>query len=92
MVKRANPNDRLLQQAIKNGAVIEGEVPKRLQPRAPKAPHTGEYTNRLNDAAALGWWGIETYDGLLYRFHAGAVVSAWGSYEDVTKIETGPGE
>lgn len=90
MTRRANQNDRLLAKALKNGAEILGEVPKRLQPKVPKARREGEYTNRLGAAAALGWWGIETYDGLLYRFHAGAVVSAWGLYEDVTKIETGP--
>lgn len=90
MTKRANPNDRLLTQALANGAEVVGEAPKAKPPRA--APHhTGEFVGRLMKCAALGWGWIETRDGLSYRWRtAGGACSPWGSYEDVTKITTGP--
>lgn len=91
MVRKAPTGEQLLRQALKNGAVIEGEVPKKMQPRAPKPRREGEYTNRLNDAAALGWEWIETEDALRYRWRTAAgAASAWGTYEEITRISVGP--
>jgi hypothetical protein len=95
MVKRPNPNDRLLAKALKNGAVIEGEVPKKLKPRAPKPHHTGEFIHRLtgpNGCASRGWEWIETEDAVNYRWcTANGERSPWGSYDEITKIAFGPG-
>lgn len=64
-------NDRLVKQALRNGAEIIGDTPARRQTNTqPKTAAPDQYLNRLAKAAALGWRGISTTDALWYVWTA----------------------